>query len=331
MALESLGYNGKNFIAGGPAMAFSDDGETWEGPGAGGRFLLWDGTRHLYTYSWVGGDEIWESTGTGVVNRVFKSKKLPLNLTFLGYARGEYLGVGASADTKDPDMHVLYSGNGTDWELVTLPGIKMNPGSMFSTPYGFLAADNNRMVYLSTYEFDQPSAWAVQEIAQARAHKLVPTRMLNFYQAPINRLDLSELAVRLYEALSGKQAEPETSNPFTDVRADAVLKAKRLGIIQGRTAMTFAPGEPVTRQDLAVVLYRTLKAAGVRVTPDQAGWAQTFADAGEVAGYATEALQFMSRYKIITGQGGDRLAPLGQTTREQAMLMMERAYKQFNQ
>jgi hypothetical protein len=98
MALESLGYNGKNFIAGGPAMAFSDDGETWEGPGAGGRFLLWDGTRHLYTYSWVGGDEIWESTGTGVVNRVFKSKKLPLNLTFLGYARGEYLGVGASAD-----------------------------------------------------------------------------------------------------------------------------------------------------------------------------------------------------------------------------------------
>lgn len=60
----------------------------------------------------------------------------------------------------------------------------------------------------------------------------------------------------------------EVENTFTDVLEDGwyreyVLKAKALGIVNGISDAEFGIGFNVTRQDMAVMIMRTLESMGV--------------------------------------------------------------------
>ena len=48
-----------------------------------------------------------------------------------------------------------------------------------------------------------PSNWAVPEIEKAKGYGLVTSKVLGNYQQSITREEFCELAVKLYEALSG--------------------------------------------------------------------------------------------------------------------------------
>ena len=50
----------------------------------------------------------------------------------------------------------------------------------------------------------QPSAWAVERVAQARDRGLVPDALLSNYQAPITRQEFAMLVAKAYTGLSGK-------------------------------------------------------------------------------------------------------------------------------
>lgn len=52
-------------------------------------------------------------------------------------------------------------------------------------------------------------------------------------------------------------------NPFSDCNEQAALKAYRLGIIAGVEPGTFAPENPLTREQMAIMLVRTLEKVGV--------------------------------------------------------------------
>lgn len=180
--------------------------------------------------------------------------------------------------------------------------------------------------------YENLSNWAVPEVNAAKEENLVTEKVMVNFPENITREEFCELAVLLYEKMTGKQAAAVAVNPFTDTKNPQVLKAYNLKIVNGTTASTFSPNNKVTRQDISAMVLRTLQAAKPElVTADFVKAAQfkgTFADKTQISNYALDAVKFMNANGVVNGSGSNIL-PKGNTTREQAILMILRAYNAF--
>ena len=116
---------------------------------------------------------------------------------------------------------------------------------------------------------------------------------------------------------------------FSDVTegswyADAVNWAVAADVVTGITADTFQPEDPVTRQQLAAILYRFAQAAG-----NGSGTSadlSSFRDAGRIDSYAEAPLAWAVGTGLLTGRSADTLAPRDKATRaELAVILMRLA------
>lgn len=174
-----------------------------------------------------------------------------------------------------------------------------------------------------------PSTWAASEVAEAVKYGLATDSVLKDFQSNLTREEFCELAVNLYEKLSGKTAEPASADLFTDTRNPKVLKAYNLGITKGTSSGLFSPSNPITRQEICCMIYRTLKAA----VPDAdfaAKKAKAFADADKINDWALDSLYFCFENEIMKGVTKDSIDPDGYTSKEQGIIMMKRAYLRFS-
>ena len=76
--------------------------------------------------------------------------------------------------------------------------------------------------------------------------------------------------------------------------------------------------QPLTREQLATMLYRY---AG---SPAVTGGAGDFPDAGDVSGFAADAMAWAVETGLISGMGDGTLAPQGQATRAQVAAILQR-------
>ena len=176
--------------------------------------------------------------------------------------------------------------------------------------------------------YPSASEWAKPEISEAVSYGLTTEDILNNFQKAITREEFCEIVVKLYEASSGKIALPIEPNPFTDTNNPEILKAYRLGIVNGISTDMFAPDKNITRQEICVMLLRELKA----VNPGQdytASGIEPFADQNQIATWAIDAVKYMNQENIMKGVGANNINPLGNTTREQAIALILRTYLQF--
>jgi len=90
-----------------------------------------------------------------------------------------------------------------------------------------------------------------------------------------------------------------------------VSTAKKAGIVNGY-GNSFKPDENITRQDIAVMLYRILENKGIIVEETK-----EFADMTDVADYASEAVSKMAGANIINGNNG-KFEPQRNATRAEA-------------
>ena len=108
------------------------------------------------------------------------------------------------------------------------------------------------------------SGWAVSDYQQANEAGLVSYSVVsNNLRDNITREEFCELAVNLYEKLTGEDMiEPEVS-PFSDTDSLAVSQAYCYGIVSGTGADTFTPDRLVTREEMAAMLVSTFAASEV--------------------------------------------------------------------
>ncbi len=173
-----------------------------------------------------------------------------------------------------------------------------------------------------------PSTWASDEVEMARQLGLVPSGLLSNYQSHITREEFSEMVVKLYEELSVSIAVPVSTNPFTDTSNPEILKAYKLGIVEGVGQGKFAPLDKITREQIATMYYRTLYAADPTLVTGS--YTLGFADRGLVSNWAADEVAFMSAKGVIQGKGSNIFDPKGNTTREEAIALTVRTYQQFS-
>ena len=100
--------------------------------------------------------------------------------------------------------------------------------------------------------------------------------------------------------------------------------ASALRIAGGYGDGRFGPDDPITREQLAVMLYQYAWNMGYDLTAG--GMAiREYADYDQISSYALEALDWAVSAEIISGTGdGSTLSPQGQATRAQAAVMLMR-------
>ena len=140
----------------------------------------------------------------------------------------------------------------------------------------------------------------------------------------------AQYAVILYR-LAGSP-EVEYKNVFPDVKetdffADAVTWASTQGIITGYTSNgCFGPNDPITREQVATIMYRYAKANNYDVSKTEA--LDVYPDAAKVSAFAEDAMEWATGIKLITGDNGE-LKPQDSSVRVVAATIIQRFCKYY--
>lgn len=117
------------------------------------------------------------------------------------------------------------------------------------------------------------------------------------------------------------------SDGFTDTApgawyADAVAWAVGQGIVSGHGDGRFGPDDPITREQLAAILWRY---AGRPASPDLL---LPFSDADQISPWAAAPLRWAVERGIVSGKGSGVLDPQGTATRAEAAQMLKNFLEQ---
>ena len=117
------------------------------------------------------------------------------------------------------------------------------------------------------------------------------------------------------------------TSPFTDVDADqwyakAVAWAAANGVVNGTSSTTFNPNDPITREQMAAILYRYATFKGYDVT--QKADLASYTDASQISAYAKDAMSWANKAGLIGGVSATTLQPQGSATRAQVATILMR-------
>ena len=117
------------------------------------------------------------------------------------------------------------------------------------------------------------------------------------------------------------------ANAFSDVPADtwytdAVIWADAHGIVEGVGNQQFAPADNITREQMAVMLYRYAQYKGYELKtgadPSQ------YTDAADISSWALDAMEWANAEGLITGRTAATIVPGGTATRAEAATILMR-------
>lgn len=135
------------------------------------------------------------------------------------------------------------------------------------------------------------------------------------------------MIVTILYRMEGCPSNPGESTAFADVAtsrydSDAIAWASAKGVVTGYSDGRFGPDDPITREQLAAVLYRFAE------DPETAGMVLSeFTDADQVSSYAVDAMRWAVGNGLFVGNGGQVLDPTGTATRSQAAVLLMRFYE----
>ena len=120
---------------------------------------------------------------------------------------------------------------------------------------------------------------------------------------------------------------PTTSSSFQDVDEDAWYSqalhwAVEQGIIQGTSDGRFDPNRPMTREMLALILYRC--AGSPELSPGHRSQLDTFQDGEQVSPWARQAMEWACAKGIFLGSAQGTLRAQDNTTRAEVSVLLHR-------
>ncbi|WP_042198011.1 S-layer homology domain-containing protein [Paenibacillus camerounensis] len=143
--------------------------------------------------------------------------------------------------------------------------------------------------------------------------------------SPSGKMSRSMLATVIYRM----ENKPNVTfaNVFSDVQSghwysDPVIWAHQSKIVNGYDKNRFAPNDAITREQIAVMLYRYAKSKGVDL---QTGLSSlSFKDANEISDFAKESIAWAVSKDIMKGNNDLTLNPSGLATRAEVATMLQR-------
>ncbi len=142
---------------------------------------------------------------------------------------------------------------------------------------------------------------------------------------PDTTMTRAMLVTVLYRLASPEK--PSAEAMFADVPenawyADSVKWAAKNNIVSGISATEFAPEADITREQLALILYRyaVLNGYDTKIVEDTL----SYTDVNNISDYALDAMKYAVEHGIITGKSNGILAPKSNATRAEVATMLMR-------
>lgn len=166
-------------------------------------------------------------------------------------------------------------------------------------------------------------AWYAAAVAYVHEQGWMTGTSANLF-SPYLSISRSMAATILHRLAGSPEAEAPS---FPDVEAgtwytQAVAWAAEEGIVLGYDDGSFGPQDPITREQLAALLYRYAQYQGYD-TAGQAGLSG-YTDAGQVSLYAQTAMAWAVDNGLLTGRTQTTLVPGGTATRAELAVILER-------
>ncbi|MEF2965693.1 S-layer homology domain-containing protein [Paenibacillus sp. M1] len=163
--------------------------------------------------------------------------------------------------------------------------------------------------------------------AQNYIEKLADTGAVNGFQdgsfRPDHNISRAEFAAILVRALNLTDTEGKT---FTDTKGhwaeEAIGAAYSHGIVKGYASGNFGPDDPITREQMAVMLVQALH------LPDPAS-ETSFADQDQIAGWARNSVMAAAGAGLLSGYPDNTFIPEAQATRAEAVAAIWRAVEDW--
>lgn len=159
--------------------------------------------------------------------------------------------------------------------------------------------------------------WAEECIIYLYNKKIIDGKSDNEFK-PNDNITRSEF-VKLVSLAFPSKAESK-SKVFSDVEKDAwyapyIENAYDNGWINGISDDIFGVNDNITREDMAVILYRIAKTTGIPIAKEKT---VLFYDDDEISSYAKEAVNALAEGEIISGNDNNEFMPKKTATRAEA-------------
>ena len=177
------------------------------------------------------------------------------------------------------------------------------------------------------------SDWAKDDYSIANKSGLLSFDVVSSnMRSSITREEFCELVVNLYQTLTGEQMNLNAPNPFDDVNNIAIVNAYYYGIVSGMSDTEFMPDRLVTRQEMAKMLVSALTSAetNLKLSGDDDFYnVCSFSDNSKVADWAKGSVATLVDNKLMKGMTDTTFEPLYNSTVEQAITCVNRAYSTY--
>lgn len=164
--------------------------------------------------------------------------------------------------------------------------------------------------------------WARDSVLNCINLGIVSDSLQLKFKENITRQEFCELIVKLYEIKTGIKIDLKNQkNPFFDTDNDYILKAYKLGIINGKTKNQFEPNSFLTREEAAVIISNLIKAMGISTKIDTIN----YKDSNLISNWAYESVMLVSTKEIMQGNN-NFFKPKDNITVQQALITIFRIY-----
>ncbi len=276
------------------------------------------------------------------------SAKLYLNGELVGEnenAKGgldvvSYVVPGSEDDPEAPKLTKNFAVAGGQYDadgvMYKMQNCKINKATLYS---GIMTDEDVKTAYkIATTALpftDVTDGWYIDSVEYAYATGLMKGSSATAF-APSVKTNRAMIVQMLYN-LEGNPAVDKTNNPFTDVPdtwyTDAILWAYQNGVTTGTSATTFSPDALVTREQVAVFLYRYMRDYK-KAEMGEGADLSVYPDADSINDYTdfNEAVAWANASGIIGGKKNGSvvtLSPLDQAMRSEVAKMFVSFAKKY--
>ncbi|WP_027400397.1 RCC1 domain-containing protein [Anaerovorax odorimutans] len=227
-------------------------------------------------------------------------------------------------NTKIPDgyMAVLayYNENGGKWIVIggTVNDNRITANVKHFTKFAVLSVPKESIKFT-----DISSYWA-----EANIISLVQKGIINGYDdntfrpnSSITRAEFAKILTNAFELKATKKVS------FSDVKDSSWYSESVSALVENEIALgmgngKFGANEKITRQDMAVMLYKAMQKKNIKIDNTRAF--PTFKDSQKISNYAEEAVKSTYNCAVFNGVSKEYFQPKGQATRGQVAAVIDR-------
>ncbi len=188
------------------------------------------------------------------------------------------------------------------------------PDGSYNKPESVAEAQSSSFMDMTGYD------WASEAVEDLRAKGIVQGKADGIF-APQDSITRSEFVKMIVGAFA--VGEIESDPGFSDLVPDRwdykyICSAYGAGIVNGISDTYFGCSEPITRQDMAVMIDRIVESGGGELAP-------RFLDDRLITEYAYESVYDLRYNEVVNGDESDRFNPNSNATRAEAAVIIYRA------